>query len=330
MAGSVRPASESFDTDHVMRLADLQLRLRMCKDQGDLKAHFHRKDGSVNSYQIIGVNELRSKLHERLSLPVVGRSIEKLLFSEPLRIAADEIHLNFSQFNDLQVVAVKADQKIDTLLEFLEFRLSEQEVEESQVSIKLGKGNQFSTVTEKLNSLEKILSQAMSVMDDSNTVQVKGWENGSLWIDLIVGSSSALLLIGGLSWSAACAYKKYQEGRILSTMCEAQAIKNDVLSAIQESTSNGIKAIIEAEAKRLDLKHSKKSGDHETIARLTHCIRELFEMMKEGTEIHPSLTAPENVKNVFPKLNEVLGLPSITKLLEDGSSDQSEADNSPD
>jgi hypothetical protein len=60
-------------------------------------------------------------------------------------------------------------------------------------------------------------------------------------------------------------------------------------------------------------------GDPETIQRLTHCVRSLFEMMQQGTEVHPSLTSPQEVKDVFPNMAEVLGLPSPTKLLKDHS-----------
>ena len=302
-----------------MRLAETHLQLTSFAQRGPLAAHFQQRETRGNYYyEIINPSELRVKLQDGLLLPVVSRKVESILFSDPMRISAKTIGVERDDFYPLRNLAEEIDASVATLLDFISTRLPQTEDGIERISVKLGNGQQFSIVAEKVERLEALLSQALSVLDDTPIVHVEGWETGSLWIDLAVGSSAAVFLIGGISWAATCVLKKYQEAKILEKMCEGLSIKNEALRSIQEATDEAIKALVTAEARRLDSKHSKKSGDPETIQRLEHCIRGFFEMIKEGTEIHPSLTAPEDVQNVFPKLGEVLGLESGTKLLNDG------------
>jgi hypothetical protein len=311
-----------------MRLAETYLQLLNFVQSGPLAAHFEQRESRGNYYyDIINPSELRVKLQDGLLLPVVGHKVESILFSDPMRISAKTISVEQKDFYTLKNLAQEIDAAVATLIAFVFMRLPQAEEGTERISVKLGNGQQFSVVVEKVERLESLLSQALSVLEDTPIVHVEGWETGSLWIDLAVGSSAAVFLIGGISWAATCVLKKYQEAKILEKMCEGLSIKNDALRSIQEAADDAVKAVVTAEARRLDSKHSKKSGEPETIQRLEHCIRGFFEMIKEGTEIHPSLTAPEAVQNVFPKLGEVLGLESGTKLLNDADTEKPSASN---
>jgi hypothetical protein len=74
----------------------------------------------------------------------------------------------------------------------------------------------------------------------------------------------------------------------------------------------------EAEALRLDAKYSKSEGGAEIIQRIHFCIRQTFGMItKREGEIHPARMAPEEVKNVFPNMAEMLALRLTQKLFKE-------------
>jgi hypothetical protein len=298
-----------------MRVDDLRFKIAELASKGPLANHFtsERISGTL-FYYINELPELRSKLEDAMSLPVLAQMAEKIYTSQPLRFATESVQIESSFSGEFKAIAAKLDLYLRAMLETLDFLARGGE---GELAIKLPPVSELSTVVAKLEKLEKVFAQALSILSDPPTLKVAKWEKGSLWIDLLIGSTAGVTLIGGVTWAAACAYKKFQEGRLLEKTSEGLGIKNEVLASLRDGIAFAIEAEIQAEAKRLDEKHSKGKGDPETIKRLQYCIRETFEMIKEGTEIHPALMAPEDVKNVFPNMSEILALPSTQKLLKD-------------
>lgn len=265
-------------------------------------------------YFINQLPELRSKLEDAMLVPVLSSMAEKIYTTPPLRIASDTVQVELGFFTEFKSLAATLDVYCRAMLQTLDFLA---QGSEGDLAIKLPPISDLSAIVSKLEKLEQVFAQAMSTLPDPPTLKVAKWEKGSLWIDLTVGSAAGVALIGGVTWAAACAYKKYQEGKLLEKMSDGLGIKNEVLASLRDGIAFAIETEIQAEAKRLDEKHSKGKGDPETIERLQYCIRETFEMIKEGTEIHPALMAPEDVKNAFPNMAEILTLPSTQKLLKD-------------
>ena len=259
-----------------------------------------------------------------MALPVVGPLASEINRSQPLQMLYEQVDVEAQLYATLLGLAQRIDIYIEAIVGVIASS-GAGAADENEVSIKLPTANQLSNVVESLSRIDKILSQAMSILPESPPISVRRWENGSLWIDMLVGSASGVVLIGGIAWAAACAFKKYQEGRLLEKMSESLGMKNEVLGVLRDGVDRAVNEIIDAEAKRLDEKHSKAKGEVETIGRLQFCIRELYEMVRAGTEVHPSLLAPEDVKNVFPNMEEVLGLPSTQKLLTQHSDKNEEA-----
>lgn len=303
-----------------MRIANLLTELQILADRGKFTDHFVTNASGTN---IIALDALRVKLGEAMSLPALASRAKAIYESPPLRLDYESVVIEKSVYVGLRAQAAAIDSFIEAILTFLGAFTP---VTGSEISVKLPPVSQLSDVILRLEKTEKMFSQALSILEEPTTIKVVGWENGSLWVDLAVGSAAGVALIGGVTWAAACAYKKYQEGRLVEKVSEGFGIRNEMLSSLRESVSKAIDSVVEAEAKRLDAKHSKGKGDPETIQRLQFCIRQTFDMIKEGTEIHPALMAPEEVKNVFPNMAEILALPSTQKLLKE----HSDASDSPD
>lgn len=312
-----------------MRITPLLISIQNLKSLGAFSAHFDSdyKNGNWR-YTVSNLPQLREKLEAALSIPVVQKIAELLYTSKPLRMAYAEVDIQSSAYPPLKALA----DKIDVYLESMELLLKSIGASDSgdaEISVKLSKASNLSEVNIQLESLDQTLTQALSVLPEPPTLRVSRWENGSLWIDLLVGSAAGVMLIGGVTWAAACAFKKFQEGKLIEKASESLGIKNEVLGSLRDGVAFAIETVIQAEAKRLDEKHSKNKGDAETIQRLQHCIRQTFDMIKEGTEIHPALMMPEDVKNVFPNMAELLALPSAQKLLKEHAEAEGEQSTPP-
>lgn len=57
-------------------------------------------------------------------------------------------------------------------------------------------------------------------------------ENGSICIDIYVGSLQAVTLIGSVAWASAVLYKKIQEGKVMFEQVKSLEIKNESLKDI--------------------------------------------------------------------------------------------------
>src|SRR5262249_31527900 len=63
-------------------------------------------------------------------------------------------------------------------------------------------------------------------------ITVRGWENGSLWINFALGSAAFVVIVGAAMWSAAVVRKKWIEGDLLVKQAEALDIKNELLEQL--------------------------------------------------------------------------------------------------
>lgn len=192
-----------------------------------------------------------------------------------------------------------------------------QELPES-ISIKLPNVKDFDSLSKAAADFHKVLSQTILSEEIGGKIEIKNVENGSIWLDVFLGTSAAISLVGGLTWSAAVVYKKLQEGRILEKQVKALDIKNASLKEIQEKQKELLNQVIEVEANHL---HSENfsSKDHEQVERLKHSIRLLAELLDKGAEVHPALQAPEQVSNLYPDFKKLGTIQSQVKQITEGN-----------
>jgi hypothetical protein len=188
------------------------------------------------------------------------------------------------------------------------------EIKENSISIKLPDTKDFEDLSKTSAIFHTILSQSIINDQINGEVKIENVENGSIWLDIYVGSAAAVTLLGGLGWAGAVIFKKIQEGRIIQEHVKSLEIKNESLQEIQMAQKKALDLMIESEAKHI---HSENftGGNPEQIERLKHSIKLLAEQIDKGAEIHPALNAPESVKNLFPDTKNLIGLESKIKKL---------------
>jgi hypothetical protein len=188
------------------------------------------------------------------------------------------------------------------------------QVKEFTISIKLPKVNDLEELANATEKFHKVFSQAIINDTIKGQVKIENIESGSIWVDIFVGSLTAVTLIGNLAWSAAVIYKKVQEGLLVKQHVTSLKIKNASLEEIQKAQKEAIDLMIDSEANHL-YSESFTGEDNEQIERLKNSITMLSELLEKGAEVHPALNTPEKVANLFPNLKNLIGIESKIKKL---------------
>lgn len=203
---------------------------------------------------------------------------------------------------------------------------SYKETTECTITLKLPDPRDLDDMINTLKTVQTIFAQNLHNEKIKGVVQIESWETGSFWIDLFVGTQAAVVLVGSIAWAAAVINKKRQEGLIIEEYVKGLKIKNNSLEDIRKGQEEAIQLLIERETHNIQSEHFGDK-DPEQFERLKMAIRTMADLIKRGTEIHPSLTAPEQVKNLFPDTKHLESIESRVKLL-DNKKDKSEEDNS--
>jgi hypothetical protein len=186
---------------------------------------------------------------------------------------------------------------------------------ENSIFIKLPVVNDFKDLGKAADAFEKILNQIIINDDINGEVRIESVENGSIWLEVSLGTSLAVSAIGSLAWAAAVVYKKMQEGRLLAQAVIKQKISNGADADLANANKILLNYIIEAEAQHFCEENYSKI-EPEQIERVKVTIKMLAEQMSKGAEIHPSISTPEEFSNLFPNMNNLIGLASKIKQIE--------------
>lgn len=181
------------------------------------------------------------------------------------------------------------------------------------INIKLPPVNDFDELSKVSRELHLAITQVIYNDEINGQTRIASVENGSIWLNVIVGTT-AVTLIGSLVWSAAVIYKKIQEGKLLEQQIRGLKVKNTSLEDILAAQKAETKLIIQAEAEYLNSEffQNDPAGN---IEKLKNSVTIFADLIAKGAEIHPALVAPENVSNLFPDPTKLIGLESKIKKL---------------
>ncbi|WP_320033896.1 hypothetical protein [Halarcobacter sp.] len=189
---------------------------------------------------------------------------------------------------------------------------------EQSISIKLPEPLDFDSLIKTMATFQKSISQVIINEDINGTLKINHWEFGSFWLELFLGTQAAVALISSIAWSAAVISKKFNENKLLEQTVKSMEIKNESLEDILDSQKKMTNMLIENEAQAILDKHFD-SIEHEQLERLKSTIKTFAKLIQDGAEVHPSLMAPEKIKNLFPDYKNLDVITSQIKQIENKS-----------
>ncbi|WP_316826028.1 hypothetical protein [Pedobacter miscanthi] len=240
---------------------------------------------------------------------IINRLKETEIFDisgDGLRMKTADVNELISDLNNLSMIAQEISKSLTKVIG---------EPAENSIFIKLPEVRDFNDLSKAADSFQKILSQTIVNEEINGEINIKSVENGSIWLEVALGTTLAVAAIGSLAWAAAVVYKKFQEGRMLSQTVNAKKIQNKTKQDLGDALKVMLDYVVEAEAQHFCEEHYGQA-DPEKIERVKFTIKELMAEMDKGAEVHPALSAPENVKNLFPDMKNIIGLASRIKQIE--------------
>jgi len=184
----------------------------------------------------------------------------------------------------------------------------------NSINIKLPPISDFDELSKVSREIHIGLTQVIYSDEIQGETKIVSVENGSIWLNVFVGSAAALTLIASLIWSSAVIFKKFQEGKLLAEQVRGLKVKNESLEEILKAQKAATELMIQAEAEHIQSEHFK-DNEPENLERIKNSISIFAELIGRGAEIQPALVAPENVSNLFPDPTNLIGLESKIKKL---------------
>jgi len=257
------------------------------------------------------LNNLRTAITEIHSLGVFNGNTTPLMESVIFKSGGDSMQIVATEANSLQLQVNRLKASSKTLLTVLRETVPEESPE--SINIKLPPIKDFEELSKVSKELHVALTQVIYDKEIGGKEEIVSVENGSIWFNVFVGAT-AVSVIASMVWSAAVIYKKIQEGRLLEEQIRGLKVKNESLQDILKAQKAETDRMLQAEADYIASEYFKENLP-ENIGKIKNSITTFAELITKGAEIKPSLMAPEEVSNLFPKATELLGIESKIKKL---------------
>ena len=307
-----------------MRLSEIQMHIEKISMEGIyLKLENHGSNSTISN--IIKFKEFLKSVQ---IFPFYAAEVTELYESDLYSTGNDSITVNYQIAASIKNYANYLITGMIALRKVLDAMNMKSDSDEKSIFIKLPSSNDLKELISTLSAFEQSINQVIINDTINGYLQIERWESGSFWVKLVLGSQAAVFLIGSISWSAAVINKKYQEGRILEQQVRALNIKSESLEDLLNTQKKATDLLIKNEVEAIQIKHfqkgkvngessgssSEKEGmlDPEQFERLKMATKTFAELIQKGSEIHPALTAPEKVDNLFPDFNQ---LDSVTSKI---------------
>ncbi len=182
--------------------------------------------------------------------------------------------------------------------------------DENELSIKLPTTNNFENLLKDMNKIEKQLSIIVNDKEVDTFIKLNKWEYGSYWIDIALGTSFAISLIGSISWSAAyisSLIKKDKEHSLYLQKIETDA---QMLSAIKEKQLLYLEKLYETEVLHIQENYFENKENNERNKKIKDTIKLFADIIQRGGEFQPSLISPKEIKDSYPDFKNIEHIPS--------------------
>lgn len=269
---------------------------------------------SEDNRTIEGLVDFRNAVNQIAEIKSLQWITDKIKESPVFRTISDKFSISKTQARELELLSDKLLLVAAAFREVIKSQLSEEKNE--SIVIKLPEDRNLRTLVDDLDTIEKAISQIVINDEIDGVVQVNTWEPGSLWIEIYLGSIAAVSLVGSSVWAAMVIRKKREEAKMFEQHARTLELKNEALENLIDGQKRAIGLQLESESKALENEYFiGVEPSPERIQRLQYAVKSFSKLIERGAEIHPALSAPEPVSNLFPANINPLAIESRIKHL---------------
>jgi hypothetical protein len=300
-----------------MNLRSISAALRGINPSGT--GSFRSKATGPNTaiYTGSNLNAFRKNLEQLQAIPALAR-FHKSAFDETslFKRVGDELEFTEPEFRRLQGISLAVQNLVPALQETLIDLVGEEK--DNTVYVRLPDSTDLKEVTDTMREFEKLLGQVVYHPKINGNIVLAGWEKGSLWMEILLGTTLAATVVAHVVKSAAIAYRRILDNKMISSQIDGLQAKAESMHDIKNGLKIHLEMLVDAEARQIYYSYYKSSDgpeDNEQIERLKHSVKTLAELMNKGAEVQPGLLLPPEIKSEFPDMKNLPALTSSIKEL---------------
>lgn len=230
-----------------------------------------------------------------------------------------EVSYILFESDKVSLLVVKLNKIIDMLMLFKEIFIDVYpSLDDKSVSIKLPDSYDVIEIGEIYKKIGKSLNQVITKEPINGNLKLSNFDNGSLWIDIMLGTTAAVHVFASIVWSASYCMKEYKKLKLIEIEYEKNEISLENLKNIKDMNKELMKKYVEKESENILTEHYEITGqeDPDFLERMKNTIIEFSKLIEKGTEVHPALEVANEIKHEFPDLSKLEFLDSKIRKIE--------------
>ncbi len=205
----------------------------------------------------------------------------------------------------LMTLHKKATVFLEVLNEFID------EQEPHSISVKLPPRLDLEQTADTIRDLNMLLQQALVNPDTNGTITLQGFDRGSEWLEIGLGSAMALTFLSQMVQFYFRVKKKSIEIEGNREAVRTMQLGNDLVEKAIESLTQNFETYREQELNKL------LGNENEQNERIKLSVNLLETLMDKGLQILPSLSAPEETKLSFSPPKQIEQMKQISSQQEE-------------
>ncbi|MDO6854878.1 hypothetical protein IZU89_04795 [Cellulophaga lytica] len=274
-----------------------------------------KRNSSPTTFQLSNTKKLKNAILEIEELELLTDFLSELQNQSFYSFNGDRLIIHQQEYNILNRTIPQLKKILEATVESIE-KAQNHEIDSGLVvSIKIPEISDFEELEKISSKLTKIFNQTLLSDEIDGGFRIIGFDTGSNWIDILATSTAIVHTIGGLAWSGAVVFKKFQEGLLLQQKVKEMKISNNAIEEVIEKSKEAVNESAEKEAQYIYNKYFA-GKDPEQIARIKMSLKEIAELYNKGGTIKPSLEASEEISEEFPDISELPNIQSKVEQIE--------------
>ena len=213
-------------------------------------------------------------------------------------VAPPSIYNNFS--NTLARLRERATIFLGVLNEFIG------EQDSHSIGVKLPPRLDLKQTADTILDLDKLLQQSLVNPDTDGTITLQGFDRGSEWLEIGLGSVAALTFFSRMVQFYFCVKEKDVEIEGKREQARAMRLENDLTEEINKSLTQELETYQDQELNKLLGDNNEQNG------RIKFGVDSLKTLMNKGLQILPSPSALEEIKSSFSPPEQIEQMKQIS------------------
>lgn len=209
-----------------------------------------------------------------------------------------DIQITSDLTSALAKLAEEVKKKCYVVLEIAAKTLSAEDSE--SIDVKLPEFNNLKEASRFFNDLNNALEIVVVNKYVGGKVELQGFESGSMWITIALGTPIAVKLIGQIVSAAFDMRAQYHQTEQLKAATRSLDAVGDAQKILLDALDKQVDELFRSRATDV-LEHSTiEDRGSEYTGKFLHAVTTITELIYQGTQIHPSLMGPKENKESFP------------------------------